>query len=161
MSKLDKNLKILNIRYDDLSPFTPVYLGGSKVTFHKGLVINPSTLEKTEVEIAGTTLVNAWTESEPPKLTLKEGGEVCVLVITHSDKTETNTTDQCTIESCEIMTATQKDADAGEEGYEDTHTTIDIADIQIDTEKDIVSNPNDMHIVKCNVYALIFGTKTS
>lgn len=141
----------------DISPFAAFYLGNGKVTFHKGYVIQPFDLKKIEVTIGGDNLKHAWLDTELPYIELTPSGGGATLVLTHSDKNSISKTEFCTIDSAEIKTTDEVDQDKEDSGYSDTHTTIEIATIEIDEEFDVITNYDTMQIVQTNIFAMIPG----
>lgn len=150
------NVSLVN---SDISPFAAFYLGNGKVTFHKGYVIQPFDLKKIEVTIGGITLKHAWLDTELPYIELPPIGGGATLILKHSDKSSINKTEFCSIDSAEIKTTQEAEEDKSESGYENTHTTIEIAKIEIDKKFDVITNYDSMQIVQTNIFAMIPGTK--
>lgn len=143
----------------DISPFTIIYLGGGKVALHRGYVIQPFDLKKIEVTINETALKHAWLDTDLPYIELPPVGGGVTLILKHSDKSSISKSEFCLIESAEIKTTEDAEADKEEPGYDNTHTTIEIAKIKIDEETDVITNYDDMQIVQTNIFAMIPGTK--
>lgn len=143
----------------DISPFTPIYLGNGRVSFHKGFVIQPFDLKKIKVTIGDDELKHGWLDEDLPYITLTPKGGSVSLLLKHTDKTSIPTTEFCVIETCEIKKTEEVESLMDGDGYANTHSTIEIADIEIDDETDIIKNKEDMQIIQTNVFAMIPGTQ--